>query len=89
MNLLIGDTVSDAAILAPQATAATLGDDAVSFGALDAESNRVAHTLQGLGVRRGDIVAWWTGSSLRSLSGLVACARIGRASCRERVSCCV
>lgn len=77
MNLLIGDTVADAAALAPRATAATLGDDAISFGALDAESNRVAHTLQGLGVRRGDLVAWWTGSSLRSLSGLLACARLG------------
>jgi len=77
VNLLIGDTVADAATLAPQATAATLGDDAVSFGALDTDANRVAHTMVELGVRRGDIVAWWSGSSLRSLAGLLACARLG------------
>jgi fatty-acyl-CoA synthase len=77
VELLIGDTVADAATLAPRATAATLGEEAVSFGALDAEANQVAHTLDGLGVRRGDLVAWWTGSSLRSLSAMVACARLG------------
>lgn len=77
MDLLIGGTVADAAALSPRATAATLGDETVSFGALDAEANRVAHTLRGVGVGRGDLVAWWTGSSLRSLSGMVACARLG------------
>lgn len=77
MDLLIGDTVADAAAIAPRATAATLGDEAVSFSSLDDEANRVAHTLHGQGVRRGDLVAWWTGGSLRSLAGMVACARLG------------
>jgi fatty-acyl-CoA synthase len=77
VNLLIGDAVADAAVLAPHATAATLGDDTISFGALDVEANRVAHAVQGLGVQHGDLVAWWAGSSLRSLSGLLACARLG------------
>lgn len=77
MDLLIGDVVADAAALAPAATAATLGGASVPFGTLDAESNRVAHVLRQLGVRRGDLVAWWTASSLRSLPGMVACARLG------------
>ncbi|MGY1814044.1 class I adenylate-forming enzyme family protein [Blastococcus sp. SYSU D00820] len=77
MHLLIGNAVADAAVLRPRAAAATLGEESISFADLDAESNRVAHVLQGLGVRAGDVVAWWAGSTLRSLSGFVACARLG------------
>lgn len=77
MDLLIGDAVSNAALVAPEATAATLGNESISFRLLDSEANRFAHTLRGLGVEHGHIVGWWADSSLRSLSGLLACARLG------------
>lgn len=77
MDLLIGNAVADAALLRPAATAASLGHESLSFAALDAESNQVAHVLQGVGVEAGSTVAWWTGNSLRSLSAFVACARLG------------
>jgi fatty-acyl-CoA synthase len=77
VGLLIGDVVADAAVLAPRAVAATLEDRSVTFAELDAEANRVAHTLAALGVGRGDVVGWWTGSTMRSPAGLLGCARLG------------
>jgi acyl-CoA synthetase (AMP-forming)/AMP-acid ligase II len=77
MALLIGSILSTAARSAPRAIAATLGEEARTFADLDAAANRTAHALEGLGVARGDIVAWWTGPSLRSLEAMVATARLG------------
>jgi fatty-acyl-CoA synthase len=77
MALLIGSILSTAARSAPHAVGATLGERAVTFADLDRAANRTAHALTGLGVARGDIVAWWTGPSLRSLEAMVATARIG------------
>jgi fatty-acyl-CoA synthase len=77
MALLIGSILSTAARSAPHAVAATLGDHAVTFAELDRAANRTANALTGLGVARGDIVAWWMGPSLRSLEAMVATARIG------------
>jgi fatty-acyl-CoA synthase len=76
-GLLVGDVLSDAALLRPHGVAATLGDAHVGFVDLDREANRYAHTLRALGVRRGDRVTWWAAGSLGSLPGLLACARIG------------
>jgi fatty-acyl-CoA synthase len=77
MALLIGDIVTSATRMVPNATAGSLGPMTVSFAHLDEEANRTAHALYGLGVRRGDVVGWWTSPTLRSLSGFVACARLG------------
>jgi len=77
VGLLIGEVVADAAVLAPNAVAATLQDRSLTFAELDAEANRVAHTLAALGLRRGDLLAWWTGSTMHSLPALLACARLG------------
>jgi fatty-acyl-CoA synthase len=77
MALLIGSILSAAARSAPHAVAATLGEQAITFADLDGAANRTAHGLAGLGVARGDIVAWWTGPSLRSFEAMVATARLG------------
>ena len=77
MALLIGSILSTAARSAPRAVAATLGEQAITFADLDRAANRTAHALAGLGVARGDIVAWWTGPGLRSLEAMVATARLG------------
>lgn len=76
-QLLVGDVVSDAALLHPRGVAATLGEESITFGSLDDRANRTAHVLAGHGVRRGDVVAWWAAGTLHSLAGLLACARLG------------
>jgi len=75
--LLIGDLLADAAAAAPAAPAATLGDRAISYAELDVMANRTANALHGLGVRAGDVVAWWTGPSLTAVAGFAATARLG------------
>jgi fatty-acyl-CoA synthase len=75
--LLVGDVVADAALLHPRGVAATLGEESITFAELDDQGHRTAHVLAGLGVRRGDVVCWWAAGTLRSLTGLLACARLG------------
>lgn len=77
MSLLIGDIVTLAALTAPARTAATLGDDALTFAELDIAANRTANALAGLGVGGGDTVMWCAAPTLRSLDVFVACARLG------------
>ena len=77
MGLLIGDVLASAAATRPRATAATLGAEHVTFAAADERADRTASALAGLGVGRGDVVAWWSGTSLRCLDGFIAAARLG------------
>lgn len=77
MQLLVGDMVRNAAAAAPGNVACTLGDDAITFRQLDEGSNRVAHTLRGLGVGHGDHVAWWGDTSLEAMPVFAATAKIG------------
>ena len=48
--LLIGEILAHAARTAPDAVAATLDDDAIKFGELDAAANRAANGLATLGI---------------------------------------
>jgi fatty-acyl-CoA synthase len=78
MSMLIGRCVgTDAAPGSPRATAATLGAQEISFGALDAAANRLARALAGSGVGPRDTVLWWTAPTLHALAGMLACARLG------------
>src|SRR4030088_3505766 len=72
MGLLVADVLRHGARYTPHRLAATLGDDEVTFGALDAQANRIAHTLAGIGVGRGDRVPWWGDTSLEALAKLGA-----------------
>ena len=75
--LLIGEILAHAARTTPDATAATLDDAAITFGALDTESNRVANGLAGIGIGRGDRVLWWGDTSLEALPVFGALAKLG------------
>jgi acyl-CoA synthetase (AMP-forming)/AMP-acid ligase II len=77
MALLVGNSLRHAARYTPRRLAATLGDDEVTFGELDHQTNRVAHTLAGMGVGPGDRVAWWGDTSLDVLPIFFALARLG------------
>jgi acyl-CoA synthetase (AMP-forming)/AMP-acid ligase II len=75
--LLVGEILANAARNDPSAIAATLGDDSLTFGALDASANQVAHVLDGAGVHGGDRVVWWGETSLRAIPVFGALARLG------------
>jgi non-ribosomal peptide synthetase component E (peptide arylation enzyme) len=53
MALLIGDIVTQATRMVPDAIAGSLGSQAVRFAQLDEEANRNACALYGLGIRCG------------------------------------
>ena len=77
MALVIGEIISQACRMVPDELAGSLGVQALTFRDLDTLANRTANALRGMGVQPGDHVAWWAGPSLRTLSGFVACARLG------------
>jgi acyl-CoA synthetase (AMP-forming)/AMP-acid ligase II len=77
MPLLVGGIIDNAARVEPHAVAATLGDDSLTFGALDSAANRVARVLDTRGVRGGDRVAWWGDTALEAIPVFGALARIG------------
>ena len=77
MALLVGEILANAARTDPHSVAATLGDESLTFGALDAAANQVAHVLDGAGVRGGDRVVWWGDTSLAAIPVFGALARLG------------
>jgi fatty-acyl-CoA synthase len=79
MTILVGRILERAAQLSPRTVAASLDDDAVTFGQVHHAANQVAHVLSGLGVTADDRIASWTDISLRSLDVFFAAARLGAA----------
>ena len=77
MALVVGEILANAARVDPLALAATLGDDSLTFGELDAAANRIANVLDGHGLRAGDRVAWWGETALAAIPVFTALARIG------------
>lgn len=75
--MLIGRLLDRSLTCCPEATAATLSGRRRSFADLDREATLVQGNLRAMGVRHGDRVAWWSDTSLTSIAGLIACARIG------------
>ncbi len=77
MALLVADVLRHAARYTPNRLAATLGGDEITFGALDEQANRIAHTLREMGVGHGDRVAWWGDTSLEAVPIFFALAKLG------------
>ncbi len=77
MSLLIGEIFRRAALAVPERIAASLDDQNLSFGALAALGNRLAHALTQLGIRHGDRVIWWGDTTLEALPVFVALAKLG------------
>ncbi len=77
MSLLVGDVVRHGAAVTPGAVAATLADEAVTFGELDAGSNAVATALTAEGIGPGARVAWQGETSIDALALFFGLAKIG------------
>ncbi len=79
MGLLVGDVIRHGAAVVPGRLAATMGDDELTFGELEAASNQVARVLAERGVARGDRVAWWGETSLEAMPIFGGLAKLGAA----------
>ena len=77
MGLLVGNILRHAARVMPGEIAVTLDDREVTFGQLDAASNRAARALRELGIGRGDRVVWWGDTSLAVPPVFGALAKLG------------
>ena len=69
--------LANAARVAPDTVAVTLDDDALTFGEIDEQANRIANGLRELWVGRGDRVLWWGDTSLEAVPVFAALAKIG------------
>ena len=77
MALIIGNSIRHAGRVTPRAVAATLGDDAIDYGTLDAQSNQIGHVLRGMGVGHRDRIVWWGETALDALPIFGAVAKVG------------
>ncbi|MFH8368351.1 amino acid adenylation domain-containing protein [Streptomyces sp. NPDC018031] len=63
----------------PDAVALVLGDTALSYAELEAESNRLARLLAGHGAGRGALVGLYAGRSVRQIVAMLAILKAGAA----------
>ena len=73
------------ASLQPEAIAAEYDGQTLTYGALDAASNRLAHLLAQQGVRRGEVVCLYLHRSFEMLIGLLAAMKVGAAYAPQHV----
>lgn len=76
-GLLIGDVLGSAAQRLPNAVAASLDGELLSYAELEGKTQDLANALLRAGVRRGDRVVWQAETSLEPLPLYFATARIG------------
>lgn len=75
--LLVNRILENAAQVTPDAIAATLDDDALTFGEIETIGNRLAHALLAQGIQHGNRVLWWGDTSLEAIPLFAALAKIG------------
>ena len=79
MPLIVNDVLACAAGSAPSRLAVTLGDEGMTFGAVESLANRFSHALRALGARSGERLAWWSETTLSGEGLFFASSRIGTA----------
>ena len=79
MPLIVNDVLACAAGSAPSRLAVTLGDEGMTFGAVESLANRFSHALRALGARSGERLAWWSETTLSGVGLFFASSRIGTA----------
>ncbi len=76
---LLPHLLTEAALRHPHRPAVTDPQRTVTYAALEEEANRVAHTLQGAGVRPGDRVGLFLHKSVEAIAGLYGIMKAGAA----------
>ncbi|HUP43800.1 MAG TPA: amino acid adenylation domain-containing protein [Thermoanaerobaculia bacterium] len=74
---LLQDSVARQAEIRPEATAVVLGEESLSYGGLEALSNRLARLLRAAGCRRGDRVGLLLPKSPAAVAGILATYKAG------------
>jgi len=77
MKLLVGDVVRTQSARFPNALAATLEGEELSYGELERRSNELVQALLSAGVKRGDRVVWQAEVSLEPIPLFFATAKMG------------
>jgi long-chain acyl-CoA synthetase len=80
-SLTIGDVSRENARRFPDRRAVVCGSRRLSYRELDLRSNRLASSLEGVGVGPGDRVLWLGQNSFRVLELLIACSKLGAVLC--------
>jgi fatty-acyl-CoA synthase len=80
-GLTIGSIFRNAARAVPDRPAAALGAHQLTFGEIDTRADQLAHVLAARGLRRGDRVLCWTGTTLDAIPLFAALARLGAVYC--------
>ena len=75
--LLVSEILGNAAVVTPDAVAATLDDRVLTFGEIESAANRIARRLRTMGVGRGDRVLWWGETDLDAVPVFAALAKLG------------
>ncbi|MBV2156569.1 AMP-binding protein [Kitasatospora sp. SUK 42] len=75
--MILHELVIDAARRDPDALAVVSGEDALSYGQLDAQADRYAAALRSRGVRPGDRVLIWGGKSTAAVALMQGALRAG------------
>lgn len=76
MSLNLADLFEAAADAVPGRVAVVCGTDRLTYGELDAASNRLAHHLAGAGIGAGDRVGLYMRNSTEFVGSLLACLKI-------------
>ena len=76
---LLQDLLTASATATPEAVAVVDRDRSITYGDLDAVTNRLARSLAGLGVRKGDRVALYLDKSLESVIAVYGIMKAGAA----------
>jgi acyl-CoA synthetase (AMP-forming)/AMP-acid ligase II len=80
-GLTIGRILRNAARAVPHRPAAAIAGEVLTFAEVDAQADRLAQALTARGLRRGDRVLCWTGTTLDAVPLFAALARIGAIYC--------
>jgi fatty-acyl-CoA synthase len=79
--MLISNMVRASGLAVAPRVAATVDDDAITFGELDLAATQVARALAAAGVGPGDRVAWWGDTSIDAVRLFAGAARLGAVFC--------
>ncbi len=76
MALNIADLFEHAVDVAPDKPAVQVGDDIITFAALEAQANQLAHYLQSRGIGAGDHIGLYAKNSIEHVIALIAILKV-------------